>query len=353
MPALLSRDLIRMRLQEIFPEGIDRRADLVSMVAASTIYTALYIGAIEGEDVWLGPKHVYRMTVDQAALTGDADRLGYIATIRRPNGEVAGQRWYQDTTRESIRDDTLREGLVVVGAVMMKTGLPTTSSKPRYALRADFAALFDPLLEGNALDTALSDWRSAKLNKGALARLAIVRQGAGQTADAVLVKFPNGETRLMSPGPSSEITRAVVEVFAIRFLAKPAVLSISESGNKVVQRDLALAQSVGLNIQADENLPDVVLVDLEPEHPLLVFVEVVASDGPVGVRRKAALEKLATGAGFPTEHVAFVTAYLDRSAGPFKKTVNSLAWGTYAWFAAEPEQLMMLSENTARLRGRP
>ena len=58
-------------------------------------------------------------------------------------------------------------------------------------------------------------------------------------------------------------------------------------------------------------------------------------------------------AGFPAEHVTFVTAYLDRSAGPFKKTVDSLAWGSYAWFAAEPERLVVFSETSGGLHGRP
>jgi BsuBI/PstI restriction endonuclease domain len=71
-----------------------------------------------------------------------------------------------------------------------------------------------------------------------------------------------------------------------------------------------------------------------------VFIEVVATDGPVNDRRKAALLALVASAGFPAEHVAFVTAYLDRSGGPFKKTVDSLAWGSYAWFASEPDKLV-------------
>ena len=39
--------------------------------------------------------------------------------------------------------ETLRDGLIRVGAVVERSGLPTTSSKPRYALREGFAALFD------------------------------------------------------------------------------------------------------------------------------------------------------------------------------------------------------------------
>jgi len=353
MMPMLTRDEVHARLQEIFPDGAPNRAYLIRMLAASTVFVALYIDAIEGSGAMLGPKHVYRMTDEQSALVDDASRSAYAAGVLRTGSPTEGRRWDQDNTRAPIRDETLREGLVSIGAVIERTDLPTTSSKPRYALKASFAALFDPTLTGEVLQARIAAWQAEALNKGALARLAIVRQGAGVSADQVLVTFPNGETRRMKPGPSSEITKAVVEVFAPAFLTAPAVVFLSESGNKVVARDDALARSIGLAIQADKNLPDTILVDLGPAHPLLVFVEVVATDGPISQRRKEALEELVAEAGFPAEHVAFVTAYLDRSAGPFKKTVDSLAWGSYAWFAAEPERLVVFSEAKESLRGRP
>ena len=136
---------------------------------------------------------------------------------------------------------------------------------------------------------------------------------------------------------------------ALSLARQPAVLFVSESGNKVVARDDQLARKVGLNIEAHKNLPDVILVDLGPTHPLLVFVEAVATDGPVNDRRRRALEELATQAGFPAEHVAFVTAYLDRSGPAFKKTVDALAWGSYAWFVSEPDGLVELSTTRAGL----
>jgi BsuBI/PstI restriction endonuclease domain len=62
------------------------------------------------------------------------------------------------------------------------------------------------------------------------------------------------------------------------------------------------------------------------------------------------LEYLAKDGGFPIEHIAYVTAYLDRSGAPFKKTVDALAWGSYAWFASEPEGLIELSAGKGALR---
>ena len=41
-----------------------------------------------------------------------------------------------------------------------------------------------------------------------------------------------------------------------------------------------LAKAIGLTIEPYWNLPDLMLADLGPADPLLVFVEVVASAGP-------------------------------------------------------------------------
>ena len=345
LPALLPRDRIHARLQLIFPVGTPHRGYCVRELAASAVFAALYVGAIDGNDVYLGPKHVYRMTDEQAAAVDDDSRAHYASEIGKAKFIAHGKRWYADNTREPIRDETLRDGLVAVGAVIERTNMPTTSSKPRYALQADFANLFDPALDEAGFGAAVVIWQKKYLNTGALARISLVRKGAGAGGDHVLVTYPSKETRRLKPGPSSEITKAVIEVFAVKFLTEPAVLFLSESGNKVVARDDDLARSVGIQIRADKNLPDTILVDLAPSHPLFVFVEAVASDGPINERRKRALEDLAQQAGFPLEHVAFVTAYLDRSGGPFKKTVDTLAWGSYAWFVSEPEGLMKLSAN--------
>lgn len=342
VPPYVPREFVAARLPLIFPEGTPNRLYCTREIAASTVFAFLYVGAVEGQGRFLGPVHVYRMTQEQARLEADADRLGYAAAVLRKRYEAPGVRWYADNSREPIRDETLREGLVGVGAVSVRGDLPTTSGLPRYALKANFAALFDPGLQDDALDDAIGRFRQAHLPKGALARVSLVRSGAAAVRDGVLVTFPNGETRRLAPGPSSTITQAVVESFAPRFLTEPAVLWLSESGNKVVARDDRLAALIGLKIEADRNLPDLILVDLGPTDPLIVFVEIVATDGAITHRRQEALLALAEAAGFPRGQIAFVTAYRDRESAGFKKTVPALAWGSYAWFASEPEAILVM-----------
>ena len=344
LPPYVSRDLVAERLPLVFPEGTQNRTYCVRELAASTVFTMLYIGAIEGNGRYLGPVHVYRMTEEQAAQPGDTARLDYTRKVLKKKYDSQGTRWYADNTREPIRDETLREGLIAVGAVLARTDLPTTSGKPRYALDPDFAALFDPALTGEALEAAIGKYQETHLSKSALARVSIMRAGAAAGANGILVTFPNKETRQLAPGPSSVITQAVIEVFAPRFLECPAVLWLSESGNKVVARDDKLASDIGLKIEADKNLPDIILADLGPADPLIVFIEVVATDGAVTARRKKALHALTDAAGFSQDQVAFLTAYRDRESSGFRKTASGLAWGSFAWFASEPDKIVILRD---------
>ena len=344
LPPYITREAVGDRLPMIFSEGTPNRNYCIRELAASTVFTMLYIGAVEGSDTFLGPVHVYRMTDEQAVLADPNDRVSYATAVHKKNFRAPGARWYADNTREPIRDETLREGLMEVGAVIARDDLATTSSKPRYALKAGFAALFDPGLVGEALEAAIRDWQSQNLSKSALARVKIVQAGAAGHGAGILVTFPNQETRQLAPGPSSVISKAVIEEFTPRFLVHPAVLWLSESGNKVVARDDAIANAIGLQIEVDRNLPDLVLVDLAPVEPLIVFTEVVATDGPITSRRQDALYALTDAAGFDRSSVAFLTAYQDREATAFKKTVPVLAWGSFAWFASEPDSIIHLRD---------
>lgn len=344
MPPYVPRALVAQRLPLIFPEGTPNRSYCTRELAASTVFAALYIGATEGSGRYLGPVHVYRMTEEQSALGTMTDRVGYAVAVLRRNGAVPGSRWYADNTREPIRDETLRDGLVAVGAVSRREDLPTTSAQPRYALKPEFAVLFDPALEGAALATAIAHFQETHLSRGALARVTIMRAGAAAGASGVRVTFPNGDTRLLAPGPSSVISQAVVEVFAPRFLTMPAVLWLSESGNKVVVHDDALATAIGLKIEADRYLPDLILADLGQREPVLLFVEVVATDGAITESRREALLALTGRAGFRPAQVGFLTAYQDRQSAGFRKTAAQLAWGSHAWFVSEPDRLVMLED---------
>lgn len=341
LPPLSNRNTIHERLDRIFPEGLTNRNYVVREMAASTVFVLLYLGAIEGGGYYVKPDQIVRMDDEQAAKTSDEERLAW-REESVASGGTGG--WYAKNTREPIRDETLRFGLIQHGAATERQDLPTTSPKGRYVLTESFASLFDPELTDADLEKAIQAWREATLSPSARARLALLRRATVETEAGVLVTFPNGETRRLAPGPSSEIAKAVSEHFAARFLRRPGVLWLSESGQRETYRDARLLVDLGITLHTDRVLPDMILVDLGApgDDPLFVFIEVVASDGPVTSERREALVQVVTDAGYAREQAAFVTAYLDRDHAAFKRTAPALAWRSFVWFLSEPDNLIGL-----------
>ncbi|MBN7122409.1 restriction endonuclease [Erwinia billingiae] len=356
MPDLPEIADIHTRLKDIFPEGTENRNYVIRELAARTIFVMLYAGAIEGNERWIRPSQVINMSNEQSSKRSSEERLEWLNyTLSKKNTRPIDA-WYAENSRESVRDETLRSGLIPCHAVIERKGIPTTSSKPRYCLNASFADLFAPVHFGEDLAVRINNWQETHLNKAALARIRLVNASISNSDDRVTVTFPGGDKRTLAPGPSSIITKEVIEVFASKFLKAPAVLWLSESGNKVVTRDELLASSLGLKIDASKALPDIILVDLGEEKSgsdmLFIFTEVVATDGPVNRERKIALTKIAADAGFSNKNIAFLTAFMDRGSSPFKKAISELAWGSYAWFVSEPENLIDLHDGRAiRLSG--
>lgn len=326
----------------VFPEGTDQRNFVIRDLAARTVFVMLYIGAVEGNDRWLRPNQVTRMTDLQAEAIDEESRREWTEESMRPSTGAIQGRWHAQDTREPIRDETLRNGLIRLGAAVLRPNIATTSSLPRYALERSFSGLFDPGLTGQDLNTAIEGWRQANLNPAALARVAAVGRTAASAQDQVLVHLPNGEVRSMAPGPSSILSKAVVEQFATQFLADPVVLLLSESGNRLVHDDHELLERIGLEIREDQNLPDTLLLDAGTDPPILVFVEVVATAGAVTESRRADLMRIAADAGFPEDRVTFVSAFVDRGDAVFRQEVGSLAWNSFAWSMSEPGNIVLM-----------
>jgi BsuBI/PstI restriction endonuclease HTH domain/BsuBI/PstI restriction endonuclease domain len=270
LPPLLTLEQILERLKAIFPAGTPDRNYLIRDMTARVVFTALYTGAVDGSDRWgsdrwLGPRHVVRMGNTQAACVTDADRDAYYQAMTKSRSPPpAPDRWYADNSREPLRDEVIRQGLVPVNGIVEKTGVPTTSPLGRYALQAAFSTLFDPALTGAAFDSRADAWRKLNLSPAALARAALVRASASTASANTVIRLPNGGSVVLPPGPSPTITKAVIEIFAQAFLGDPRVAWVSDSGSKSPFKDAALEKALQIKLDKAELLPDVVLVDLNP-----------------------------------------------------------------------------------------
>ena len=332
---------IHRRLEIIFPNGISDRQYLVRESTARTVFVMLYVDAVEGGSFCLAPQNVYRFTQEQSELQTEESRIDYRNNCQKKNYVAPGSRWYADNSREQIRDENLKDGLIAKGVVLVDSAVPTTSNKGRYFLRRHFAQLFT--LSQNDFEVEVVCWQSRYLSTAELAKVRILRERP-DTKNAVTVSLPNGERRNLAPGVSSVIAKAVIEEFAPRFLSQPAVLWISESRKKVVLQDDNLMKSLGLPIDQKRLLPDMVLADLGREHTLLVFVELVYSDGPITEQRKQQIMKVASDAGYERHHVTFLSAFEERNAAPLKKRFSGIAVNSLIWCMAEPNLIIWLGD---------
>lgn len=345
MPPLLSISEIHERLLLIFPAGLEMRGYLVREMAANVIFVFLYGGMVEDANRYLRPSYIYFYTDEQAALDSDVDRLAWISNIKKHRFRPPGKQWYADNTREPIRDETIR-AFLDIGAVGKLAGVPTNASTPIYFLKTDFAALFDSSLTKEKFKELGVAWQKKHLTPAARARMALLAAGKIKRTDEVAVTCPDGTVVKMAPGPSSIITKGVVEHFAVNFLPEPALLWVSEGGKKVRYQDDVTARTLGLEIDAAKVLPDIIVanVGVTGEDTHLIFIEVVATDGPMNQMRKDALLDLVRKSGFPESQCLFGTAFDDRAHSAFRKCLPTLAWGTFAWFRSEPDRIIWMLE---------
>ncbi|WP_282615056.1 hypothetical protein [Roseomonas gilardii] len=93
LPPLIPWQDVRERLLTIFPEGTPDRGYLIREMTARTVFTALYVGAVAGADLWIAPRHVVRMSDAQAAQQDDAARGAYYVAMtaaKAPSRKAAG-----------------------------------------------------------------------------------------------------------------------------------------------------------------------------------------------------------------------------------------------------------------------
>lgn len=270
---LPSRQQCRERLLAIFPrETFD--TVLSSPLAAAAVAALIYVDAVVDDeavinettrlanpstclwlsDVALAHDHpAEREAWYRAALRGHQA----VREVERSWG-VNHQAWYGDNSRETLRDETFQQWLGY-GAVRVRRDLPTTSSKPRWALAGSFADLFRPGLVAADFDQAMQRWTDAHLTTSARIRLQTLFQRERLSQGVPVILPGTGQQRLLEPGGSSVILKGVLEQWAPQRLGDPDLLALSEPGDKVYLTDQARLAALGIVIDERNLLPDALL----------------------------------------------------------------------------------------------
>ena len=301
--AVLDLDEVKVLLQQI---GLDRK--LVTEQSAICVL-ALSDGR-EREGLLQGKTHLR-----------DGARIHDIIEFARHEcgKDVA------ENTRESYRKLSLKplcdEGLVI------RHQLSTNDPKTFYRLHPEMLRVMTC---------------PAPLERRWLARDLATRlsQGEGwrQHRRRTEVPVEVGQTQpfFLSPGAHSQLSAAVVEVYAPKFLTRSQVVYLGDTRHKVGYQNRDLMRELNLPLQVTVNLPDVILLS-ETEH-CLVIVEVVASSGPISAARLVQFQSLvqqplALGYG-----VRYVTAFPSRRV--LRRFVEDIAWNTDVWIASEADQII-------------
>lgn len=348
MRPLIDPQEAERRLQAIFPRAAFDSVlsnPLAGMAIASMLYADAICAADDNPDdvQWARPSTVIWMTSEALARNSDQDRVRWrsaAAAGRKRLEELHGawgvpyQSAYRDNSRETLRDETFRKWREH-GAMRMRQGLPTSSSRPRWALLADFADLFDPILTHDQVEDAAEQWREKHLDPGEKLKAVMSLKFEAGT-HAVQVALPDNTTRTLEPGTSSLILQGVVETWAPARLVEPVVLAISEPGDKVHLGDAQSLQALGIKIDVTNVLPDAVIADIGVDPVHFWIIEAVATDGPVSESRRNALLDWAAQQNIKADRCSFLTAFQSRNAAATRKRLKDIAAGTWAWFADEP-----------------
>ncbi|HSV64664.1 MAG TPA: BsuBI/PstI family type II restriction endonuclease [Mycobacteriales bacterium] len=346
---LPARTECHVRLKRIFPRAAFDPV-LANPLAATAVAAMLYVDAVVPDDaplfhdaVWARPTTCLWMSDEAYGRTSDADRAAWRAAAGHGKRQVSDlltcwevrfDPWYADNTRETLRDETFPAWLRN-GAVRLRPGVPTTSGKPRWALTASFADLFDPELDGEPLAIAIDAWRTDRMSPGDRLRIHMVHERDRQ-AYATQVVLPGGQVRSLEASTASLILKGVIEEWAPVRLGDPIVLTISEPGDKVYLADAAIMKALGISLDPSTLLPDAVIVDIAATPPAFWIIEAVASDGPIDEHRRRAFLGWADDQRIPQGSCHFLSAFSSRNSDSARRRLKDLAAGTHAWYADEP-----------------
>lgn len=233
------------------------------------------------------------------------------------------QKQYAPNTRETVRRQTMHQ-LVAAGIALYNPdhpARPVNSPKAVYQIAPAALALLRTF-GSKAWPEMLAAYREAQKHT----------YGTEREQHRVSLRLAEHTLRF-SPGPHSELIRAVVEEFGPRFVPAATLLYAGDTENKWAYLDNRLLAEIGVQLNTHGKMPDVVLYDATAGW--LVLVECVTSHGPINAKRHAELQHLFAVA---TAGLIFVTAFPTRAL--LGRYLAEIAWESEVWIADSPAHLI-------------
>lgn len=234
---------------------------------------------------------------------------------------------YAPNTRETVRRQTMHQ-FVDAGLALYNPDKPDRAvNSPAAVYQIEPAAL--SLIRAFGTQTWHEELTAYLAQRQTLA----ARYAQEREQNLIPVKIAPGKEIALSPGEHSELIRAIIEVFAPRFVPGAELIYVGDTGEKWGYFDAALLSEIGVEVDAHGKMPDVALFC--PQRKWLLLVESVTSHGPVDGKRHAELARLFKGS---TAGLVYVTAFPNRAV--MSRYLGEIAWETEVWVADAPSHLV-------------
>jgi hypothetical protein len=234
---------------------------------------------------------------------------------------------YAPNTRETFRRQTMHQ-LVDAGIALYNPDdprRPVNSPKAVYQISPTALALIRTFGSA-AWESRLADFHAASPS---LAE----KYAAAREQHLVPVTVSPGKQIKLTPGEHSTLIKAIIEDFAPRFVPGSVLVYAGDTGAKWGYFDQLLLETLGVTVNANGKMPDVVLHF--PAKDWLILVESVTSHGPVDGKRHGELASLF---GSASAGLVYVTAFPDRQV--MAKYLGAVAWETEVWVADAPSHMI-------------
>lgn len=235
-------------------------------------------------------------------------------------------RTYAPNTRETFRRQTMHQ-FVQAGIAVSNPDEPERAiNSPKWVYQISREVL--DLVKNYERD----DWRNT-LSQYLKEQGTLAERYARERDMSMIPLLISGQELRLTPGPHSELIKAIIEDFGPRFAPGAEVLYVGDTGSKLVHFDQEAFRSLGLAFDSHGKFPDVVLYHREMNW--LLLIEAVTSHGPVDAKRHAELEALFASAA---AGLVYVTAFPNRQT--MARYLAEISWETEVWVADAPSHLI-------------
>lgn len=234
---------------------------------------------------------------------------------------------YAPNTRETVRRQTMHQ-FVSAGIALYN---PDDPSRPVNSPHAVYQV--EPVALGLLRTFSSRSWE-VNLTRYLAQRETLSERYAGERdLKCVPIRLSPGKNIRLSPGAHSELIKAIVEIFAPRFVPDATLIYVGDTGSKWAYFDKLQLKKLGVVVDSHGKMPDVVIHC--PERNWLLLIESVTSHGPVDGKRHDELARLFTAS---SAGLVYVTAFPNRST--MARYLPSVAWETEVWVADAPSHLI-------------